>query len=116
LNQPSRLQDLETEKGRTTEEWVRVFAIAVMGVVGTLERGLWTAEDAARDFFNAENRLFVENRFKNRIASDIMCRGALLPDLFDTPDHEAAQRQFSAEVRKIRELSESLLRPARPAD
>src|SRR5579885_920847 len=110
MNVRSRLQDLETERGRTTEEWVREFAITVMEVVGALEKGLWTAESAVRDFFNAENCLFVENRFKNRTAAEIMGRGAQLPDLFDALDPEVAQRHFAAELTKIRALGESLLR------
>ena len=109
MNKPSRSQDLETEQGRTTEEWLRVFAITIMGVVGALERGLWTAEVAVRDFFNAENCLFVEKRLKNKTAWEIMGRGAQLPDLFDALDPEMAKREFTAELRRIRELGESLL-------
>jgi hypothetical protein len=109
VKKPSRLEDLDTEAGRTTDELVRLFAITVMGVVGAVERGLWTADDAVREFFNAENCFFVENRLNSKIASEIMKRGVQLPDLFDALDPNSARCEFERELKKIRVLSECLL-------
>jgi hypothetical protein len=114
VKKPSRLEDLDTEAGRTTDELLRLFAITVMGVVGAVERGLWTAEDAVREFFNTENCLFVENRLNSKIASEIMRRGVQLPDLFDALDPDSARCEFERELKKIRVLSECLL-PSGPA-
>jgi hypothetical protein len=106
---PFKLQHLMARTPHKAGEQLRVFATIALGVVESLENGVLTAENSVRDFFNAENCLFVKNRLKDKVASEIMGRGVQLPDLFDALPPETAHREFQRELEKIRSLSLRLL-------
>jgi hypothetical protein len=115
MTKPFKLQQLVAGTQRKTSEQLRVFATIALGVAESLEDGVLTADNSVREFFNAENCLFVKNELKNKVASEIMGRGVQLPDLFDALPAETAHREFQRELRKIRSLSLSLLQRKRIA-
>ena len=102
---PFKLKQLVTGTPHKGAYQLRVFATVALGVVDSLENGVLTAEDSVREFFNAENCLFVEKRLKNKVASEIMERGVQLPDLFEALAPKTALREFHRELNKIRSLS-----------
>jgi hypothetical protein len=110
-----KLQELVAGTPHKTSEHLRLFATIALGVVESLEDGVLTADNSVREFFNAENCLFVKNRLRNRIASEIMGRGVQLPDLFDALPPETAHREFQRGLKKIRSLSLKLLQRKRTA-
>jgi hypothetical protein len=110
-----KLQELVAGMPHKTGEHLRLFATIALGVVESLEDGVLTADNSVREFFNAENCLFVKNRLKNKTASEIMGRGVQLPDLFDVLPAETAHREFQQELKKIRSLSLKLLQRKRMA-
>jgi hypothetical protein len=115
MARPIKLHQLMARAPQRSNETLRVFATIALGVVESLEDGVLTAESSVREFFNAENCLFVKNRLKSKTASEIMGRGVQLPDLFDLLPAETAHREFQRELKKIRSLSLKLLQPKRIA-
>jgi hypothetical protein len=109
VTKPFKLKQLVAGAPPKGAYQLRVFATVALGVVDSLENGVLTAEDSAREFFNAENCLFVERRLKNKVASEIMGRGVQLPDLFAALGPKTARQEFHRELNKIRSLSLILL-------
>jgi hypothetical protein len=90
-----------------------VFALLGLGVAESLTCGLLSASDAVRGFFHADNCLFVRKHLHDKLADEVMSRGAQLPDLFEALSAEEAQREFQQEVAVIRSLCRELLQRRR---
>jgi hypothetical protein len=94
---------------------VTSFALLCLGIIESLAGGQVSVTDAVRMFFHAENCLFVRKNFKQKIADQIMSRGAQLPDLLDLLPPAEAQREFQHELASIRSLGLKLLEERRAA-
>ena len=88
---------------------LRFFALLNLGVAQSLAGGVISAPEAIRLFYNAENCLYVRERFPNKQANAIMSRGVQLPDLFEALPAEEASREFLRELEQIRALCTHLL-------
>jgi hypothetical protein len=86
------------------------FALLVLGVVDSISTGVMSAGDAVKNFFTADNCLFVKRVLKNRTADEIMGRGVQLADLFDALAPDEAARELRQELQAIHDLSRGLLR------
>jgi hypothetical protein len=109
------LRTLLSNSDRTLEQKLALFAWLNLGLVESLTRGLMTATDAVRVFFNAENSLFVREDLAEHSADEIMSRGVQLADLFDALAAEEAEREFQRELATIRSLCLSILEEKRLA-
>ena len=85
------------------------FAYVNLGFIESLANGMIAAAEAVRDFYHADNCLFVRKVMKNKTADRIMSHGVQLPDLFDTLPTETAQREFLHELATMKSLCLSLL-------
>lgn len=96
-------------KAQSPSTRAATFALLALGVVESVSSGLLSATDATRTFFSADNCLFVRHGLKNRMADEIMGRGAQLPDLFDALAADEAARELREELRAIQDLCRALL-------
>lgn len=79
-----------------------VFALLTLGLLDSVETGVLSPADAVEIFFHIENCRFVEASVQSADASEVMGRGAQLPDLFDALGPEEARRECGAEVAAMR--------------
>jgi hypothetical protein len=91
------------------------FATITLGVVELLANGSMSASDAVRQFFNADNCLYVRNHLKDKVANRAMSHGVQLPDLFDALAVEETQREFLHELATIKALCIKLVESQRAA-
>lgn len=104
-----------SEINGASAQQLRFFALLNLGVAQSLAGGIISAAEAIRLFYNAENCLYVRERFRNKHANAIMSRGVQLPDLFEALPAEEASREFLSELEKIRALCMKLLQGTKPA-
>lgn len=71
--------------------------------------------EAVRLFYHADNCLYVQKRLRQKEASEVMSRGAQLPDLFDGLTAEEAQHEVHHEIETIRRLCVTILEKNRAA-
>jgi hypothetical protein len=102
--------DLQSILKDTNSARQATFALLVLGVVDSISTGVLSTGDAVRNFFTADNCLFVKRRLKSRIADEIMGRGVQLTDLFDALPPDEAARELRQELQTIHDLSRALLR------
>ena len=112
-NKASRIQLSTTMKD--VHEPLVVFALLNLGLAQSLGSGVMTPEAAVETFYHGDNCLFVQRGIRNRVATDIMSRGAQLADLFAALPAAEARREFYAELEAIRSLCLKLLGGARSA-
>ena len=106
-NQQFRVVFAEATRGQTLQ--LQLFALLNLGVIQSLKSGVVSATDAVKQFYHAENCLYIKNTINNNIADSIMSHGVQLPDIFDCLSAEEAQREFLHELEIIRSLSLTLL-------
>jgi hypothetical protein len=94
--------------GKRLSDQFRMFGLICLGILESLDNGLMSAADAVRDFFHADNCLFVR-KLHNKVADQIMSRGVQLPDLFDVLPTAESQREFKHELAMMRALCLRLL-------
>ena len=85
-------------------EQLRFFALLNLGMAQSLASGVISTAEAIRLFYNAENCLYVRERFRNKHANAVMSHGVQLLDLFEALPAEEASREFLREIEKIRTL------------
>ena len=91
------------------------FALLALGVAESLAVGALSATTAVRDFFNADNCLFVDRSLDDDTANEIMSRGVQLADLSDALPGDVAQRELQSEIAAIRAQCLALLQAERLA-
>jgi hypothetical protein len=109
MNDRMQLHSLFTTSASKPKERLKVFALLSLGVIESLANGLLSATDAVRDFFHADNCLFVRNELQDKAAGEVMSRGVQLPDLFEALPAEEAHREFQRELSAMRTLCFKLL-------
>jgi len=109
MNYRIELKTVFSEAGSTPEQQLALFALLNLGLVESLASGSVSASDAVRLFFHAENCLFVRQRWRDRMADEVMSRGVQLPDLFEALPVKEAQREFQRELATMRSLCLTLL-------
>lgn len=109
MNRRINLKTLLSQPGHTPDGQLSLFAIVSLGVLESLTNGLITASEAVRDFFNAENCLFVRQTLGDEMADEFMSHGVQLPDLFEALPSEKVQREFHRELATMRSLCLKLL-------
>jgi hypothetical protein len=112
--QPVRIV-LSDTSGSLTQQ-LELFALVNLGLVQSLSSGILSPTDAIHCFYYADNCLYVQKHFRNKVASAIMSRGVQLPDLFESLSAEEAQREFNHELEMIRSLCLKLLAKKRLRD
>ena len=95
---------------------LELFALVNLGLVQSLASGILSPTDAIQRFYHADNCLYVQKRFRNKVANEIMSRGVQLPDLFESLPAVEAQREFNHELEMIRSLCLKLLAKKRLGD
>ncbi len=103
------------EAGGKRPERLAVFALFGLGLIESLANGLISATEALRQFFHADNCLYVRRQLRSSTADELMSRGVQLPDLFEALSAEEAQRQFRHELTTMRALCFKLLERKRAA-
>lgn len=106
---------LSDTSGSLTQQ-LELFALVNLGLVQSLASGILSPTDAIRRFYHADNCLYVQKHFRNKVANEIMSRGVQLPDLFESLPAEEAQREFNHELEMIRSLCLKLLAKKRLGD
>jgi|SRR5688572_26857126 hypothetical protein len=106
---------LSDTSGSLTQQ-LELFALVNLGLVQSLASGILTPTDAIQRFYHADNCLYVQKHFRNKVANEIMSRGVQLPDLFESLPAEEAQREFNRELEMIRSLCLKLLAKKRLGD
>lgn len=91
------------------------FSMLSLGVTESLVSGSLSASDALRDFFHAENCLYVNKTIRSRSANELMSRGVQLADLFDALPVEQAQQEYQRELAAMHTLCLQLLESERLA-
>jgi len=86
------------------------FALLTLGVAESLSAGALTATDAVRNFFNADNCLYVAHDLGDETADEIMSRGVQLSDLVEALPDDLATQQFLSELAMIRAECLALLK------
>jgi hypothetical protein len=81
-----------------------------LGIAESLAAGALSPSDAVRDYFNADNCLYVARGLGDAASNEIMSRGVQLTDIFDALSDDAANRELDVEIAKIRALSLTLLK------
>jgi hypothetical protein len=109
------LETLLSGTGFSRSEQVLLFALINLGIVESLTSGLVSASDSRQHFFHADNCLFVRKQLRAKVADEIMSHGVQLADLFDVLPADQAQREFTSELARLRNLSLQLLRQKRSA-
>lgn len=109
MKRNNRTRIILSEITGNAHEQLRFFALLNLGVAQSLASGIISAAEAIRLFYNAENCLYVRERFRNKQANAIMSHGVQLPDLFEALSADEASREFLRELEKIRALSTHLL-------
>jgi hypothetical protein len=109
MNQRIDLQQLLTQTEAPARRRAS-FALLTLGVAESLAAGALSPSDAVRDFFNADNCLYVAHGLGDEASNEIMSRGVQLTDLFDALSEEAANRELDAEIARIRALGLTLLK------
>jgi len=95
---------------------LELFALVNLGLVQSLASGILSPTDAIHRFYHADNCLYVQKHFRNKVANEIMSHGVQLPDLFKSLSAEEAQREFHHELETIRSLCLKLLAKRRLGD
>jgi hypothetical protein len=106
---------LSDTSGSLTQQ-LELFALVNLGLVQSLASGILSPTDAIQLFYHADNCLYVQKRFRNKVANEIMSRGVQLPDLFESLPAVEAQREFNHELEMIRSLCLKLLAKKRLGD
>ena len=109
MDQIFRLESLLPEVNKHRANRVALFALVNLGVVESLANGSICAAEAVKNFYFADNCLFVCKVLKDKLADRIMSHGVQLPDLFDSLPIEEAQREFLHELAVMRLLCLQLL-------
>lgn len=97
------------EAGKKRPERLDVLAMFGLGLIDLLSNGIISASEALRQFFHADNCLYVHKRLRSSAADELMSRGVQLPDLFEALPAEEAQREFLHELAAMRALCHRLL-------
>lgn len=113
MTQSYRLDALIPAAGQDAAHRLAFFAFLNLGFIESLANGLVGAVDAVRQFYHAENCLFVRKTLKDKAADRIMGHGVQLPDLFDALPAEKARREFLHELATMRSLCLGLLEAKR---
>jgi hypothetical protein len=103
------LSEMIPVSGRTSDRDLALFSFINMGLIDAMMNGVMSAEGAAQIFYNADNRIYVKEKFKEKIADKIMSHGVQLPDVFDALPAGEAHREFLRELATIRNLCLKLL-------
>ena len=106
-NQQFRIVFAEVTRGQSQQ--LQLFALLNLGVIQSLTSGVISAIEAVKQFYHAENCLYIKNFLSNNVANSIMSHGVQLPDIFDCLSTDEAQREFLHELEIIRSLSLTLL-------
>ena len=101
MTERMRLQTLLPQAGKNQSDQLAVFGLLCLGLIESLDHGLISAAEAVRDFFHADNCLFLR-KMRNKAADEIMSRGVQLPDLFDVLPLAQSQREFKRELAPMR--------------
>ena len=103
--------ELKSLLARTNDPHQReeAFALLGLGITESLSSGARGAVEAMREFFHAENCLYVKQTLHSRVADEFMSRGIQLADLFDILPVEEAQREYQREIALMRALCLRLL-------
>jgi hypothetical protein len=90
-----------------------LFALLNLGLVQSLASGVLSPTEAVERFYHAENCLYVQKHFRQKVANMIMSHGVQLPDLSECLSAAEAQREFYHELETIRSLCLQLLEKRR---
>jgi hypothetical protein len=86
------------------------FALLTLGVVDSITAGVWTAEDAVRLYFHADNARFLRGNLRDKLAEEVIGRGVQLADLFNALPAAEAERECRRELTHIRALCKRMLK------
>jgi hypothetical protein len=103
---------LSAAKGASVQQQ-ELFALLNLGLVQALASGVISPTEAVERFYHAENCLYVQKHFRQKVADTIMSHGVQLPDLFESLSAEEAQREFYHELEIMRTLCLQLLEKKR---
>ena len=109
MRQQSSSRILLSAAQGTIAQQQELFALLNLGLVQSLASGVLSPSEAVERFYHAENCLYVQKHFRQKVAHTIMSHGVQLPDLFESLPAEAAQREFYRELEVMRSLSLQLL-------
>ncbi len=109
MNRRYHLEVILPAATRDQSERLAFFALINLGFIESLTNGLLGASEAVKEFYFADNCLFVHKALKEKIADRVMSHGTQLPDLFDILPIESAQREFLRELATMRALCLQLL-------
>ncbi len=104
MNQKYYLDAILPAATQDQSERLAFFALINLGFIESLTNGLLSASEAVKDFYFADNCLFVRKALKEKIADRVMSHATQLPDLFDILPIESAQRDFLRELATMRAL------------
>jgi len=105
---------LSAAKGAFAQQQ-ELFALLNLGLVQSLASGVVSPTEAVKRFYHAENCLYVQKHFRQKVAHMIMSHGVQLPDLFESLPAEGGQREFYHELEIMRSLCLQLLEKRRPS-
>jgi hypothetical protein len=108
-----QLESLIAAASQNGAERLALFAYVNLGFIESLANGLISAAEAVRQFYFADNCLYVRNVLKDKTADRVMSHGVQLPDLFDVLPTDQAQREFLHELAAMRALCLKLLESKR---
>lgn len=94
-------------------ERVALFALINLGLIESLANGVLSAAEVVRQFYFADNCVYVRNILKDKTADCVMSHGVQLPDLFEVLPTDQAQRAFLHELAAMRSLCLKLLEKRR---
>jgi len=100
----------------TIAQQQELFALLNLGLVQSLASGVLSPSEAVERFYHAENCLYVQKHFRQKVAHTIMSHGVQLPDLFESLPAEEAQREFYHELEILRSLCLQLLEKKRASN
>jgi hypothetical protein len=72
-NQQFRVVFAEVTWGQTQQ--LQLFALLNLGLIQSLTSGVVSAAEAVKQFYHAENCLYIKNFLSNNIANSIMSHG-----------------------------------------
>ncbi len=82
------------EATRGHSQQLQLFAFLNLGVIQSLKSGVISATEAVKQFYHAENCLYIKDFLSNAVANKIMSHGVQLPDIFNCLSSDEAQQEF----------------------